>query len=613
MSKPSGRRTVRDHSQEPDLLETPSAEPSVISEDDIVSNTDGGTGMRQELIDDILGRAGEAFYQWDIKSDVFTWGNDVRSILDLPRDLMVSSHDDLLKHIGPEGALVRAEAIKNSIAAGQKSAPFSIVYKFFPDPWDHNSHIWIKDEGYGFVNVETGSLAVRGILHIVTDAQEELEDLKFLATHDEVTLQLNRAHLIREIRSSIGRTIENNTTSIFLLAAVENLSFINDTYGYDVGDEVLSIIGQRLASTLRSDGRIGRHTANKFGILLHDCGHEAMQHVANRLLDIVRSAPIHVADTTLGATLAIGGVIIPDQAETVQDTLSLAHEALNQARVGHQNKFTLLNSWESTVASRTHSKMMADDIIAALNDNRMVLALQPIVSAQTHEPDFYECLVRMRGDSGELISAAEIVPIAEKLGLMGYLDHRVLEMAIAILTENKSMNLSLNVSGQTTSDHDWLITLHSLTQGRRDIRERMIIEITETSAIRDLDETVNFVDTLQDLGCRVAIDDFGAGYTSFQNLRHFGVDMVKIDGSFMRNITSDPENLMFVETLIELAKKFGLTTVVEWVGDEETAKLMTAAGVDFLQGSLYGMPKMHTLATEPFSEDEEQEGCSSSS
>ena len=607
MSNPSGRRRVRDHIPAEDLPEYTASLPSQIELKDAGWVAGGGASARLELIDDILARAGQAFYQWDVKSDNFTWGNDVRSILNLVRDLTIESHEDLLRHIGPEGAFKRARAIQDSVAACRtESAPFSVVYKFRPDPWDHENYIWIEERGCAFVNAENNALATRGILRIVTDQQRHLQDLKFRATHDQLTGQLNRSQLIEEMEATISSSIKSKTTSIFLLAAIDNLEFINETYGYDIGDQVLAVIGKRFASTLRPDGCVGRHTANKFGILLNDCGHEAMQHVANRLLDIVRSAPIDVADTTLGVTLAIGGVIIPDQAATVQETLSLAHDALDQARIGHQNKFMLFHSSAIDASKRSQSKMTADDIIASLNENRMVLALQPIVSVNTGEPEFYECLVRMIGVDGELISAAEIVPLAERLGLMGYLDHRVLEMAVEFLADDPRLNLSLNVSGQTTSDHDWLIALHSLTQGRQDIRNRMIIEITETSAIRDLDETVNFVDTLHDLGCRVAIDDFGAGYTSFQNLRFFGVDMVKIDGSFMRNITSDPENLMFVETLIDLAKKFGLDTVVEWVGDEDTAKLMRAAGVDFLQGSLYGMPAIRSLPTEQFSKKAEQ-------
>ena len=245
---------------------------------------------------------------------------------------------------------------------------------------------------------------------------------------------------------------------------------------------------------------------------------------------------------------------------------------------------------------------MADDIMAALNDDRMVLAMQPIVASNTNEPEFYECLIRMRRDNGELVSAQEIIPVVEKLGLTSYLDLSVLKMAVDILANDPKINLSINVSGQTTSDHDWLIAIHNLTRGRRDIRERLIVEITETSAIRDLDETVNFVDTLQELGCRVAIDDFGSGYTSFQNLRFFGVDMLKIDGSFVANIKTDPHNLMFVETLLDLAKKFGIKTVVEWVIDEEVAELMRKAGADYLQGSRFGMPVIANLPTTDFND-----------
>lgn len=565
------------------------------------------------LIDDILTHIGEVFYQWDVNSGKFTWGNDVRAILNLPRDMTINTHEDLLRHIGPKNAFERAKAIKETIAAcTTEIAPFSVTYKFHPDPWDHENHIWIEERGYGFLSEQSNTLATRGILRIVTEHQKRLEDLKFRATHDQLTGQLNRFQLLEKMEVTISSSIKSNTPSVFLLAAIDNIELINEAYGYDIGDQVLATIGKRIASSLRQDGTVGRHSSNKFGILLPNSDRDVMGHVANRLLDLVRSTPIDISGHSVGVTLAIGGVLIPKQAGTVQQTLSLANEALDQARIGHQNKFMLYHAGSNDAPRQTATKLKADDIISALNDNRMVLALQPIVSCNSGAPEFYECLVRMRGDDDQLISAAEIVPMAEKLGLMGFLDHRVLEMAVKILKDDPHINLSLNVSPQTTSDHDWLLAMRDLTQDRPDILNRMIIEITETSAIRDLDETVNFVDTLQELGCRVAIDDFGAGYTSFQNLRFFGVDMVKIDGSFMRNITSDAQNLMFVETLIELAKKFGLDTVVEWVGDEETAGLMASAGVDYLQGSLYGMPEIRSLPTEQFTSPPELRSLSDS-
>ena len=605
MTNSSGRRAVRDNQsieEDPHFAEELNC--SVASE----QIPEDAEKVAEELNSDgnILLHADEVAYQWNVRADSIIWGKHQKNTLNIPHEFSISTHADLLRHIGRKTAQTRIAVIKEAIELEEQSNSYAISYQFCPDPWDHDNYIWIEERGYSFIDNESGALIARGVMRVVTEHKEELESLKYWSTRDEVTCQLNRPQLIREIERALTTCNQKKSTSVFLLAAVENLAFVNESYGYAVGDEVLAVIGQRFSNMLRLKDNIGRHSANKFGILLNECGPDAMQHVANRLLSIVRSTPVEVAGTSINITIAIGGVIIPDQANDVQDVLSYGHEALDSARTGHQNKFAAYRPDPQKAVTRARSKVMADDIMAALNDDRMVLALQPIVCSKTEEPAFHECLVRMRRESGELVSAHEIIPVVEKLGLTGYLDHRVLEMAINILREDPDINLSINVSGQTTSDHDWLIALHKLTQGRRDIRQRLIVEITESTAVRDLNETVNFVDTLKDLGCRVAIDDFGSGYTSFQNLRFFGVDMVKIDGSFVDNITTDPHNLLFVETLIDLARKFGLETVVEWVVDEEAADLMCKAGADYLQGSLYGMPTISGLPTVQFDSQPEK-------
>ena len=220
----------------------------------------------------------------------------------------------------------------------------------------------------------------------------------------------------------------------------------------------------------------------------------------------------------------------------------------------------------------------------------MLLALQPMMTAYHREPALYECLLRMERPDGVLVSAGEFITVAEQLGLSRLIDRRVLELSIEVLKRHPSIRLSVNVSGLTASDHEWLVMLHRLTGGRRALTERLTIEITETAAIHDLDLTINFVDTLKELGCRVAIDDFGAGYTSFKNLKILNVDMVKIDGSFVKNLIEEPTNRVFIKTLVEIAETFKMETVAEWVADEKTAQIIEAAGITYMQGFLFGRP-----------------------
>jgi EAL domain-containing protein (putative c-di-GMP-specific phosphodiesterase class I) len=165
----------------------------------------------------------------------------------------------------------------------------------------------------------------------------------------------------------------------------------------------------------------------------------------------------------------------------------------------------------------------------------------------------------------------------------------VLELVVDELVAAPSLKASVNVSPGSTTDPDWWTGLGSLLRAHAGVAERLIVEITESSAIHDIDETRGFVARVKDLGCRIAIDDFGAGYTSFRNLRKLGVDIVKIDGAFVQNVLRSEDDRAFVRTLIDLGKRLKLATVAEWVQDESAAKMLEAWGCDYLQGALVGL------------------------
>jgi EAL domain-containing protein (putative c-di-GMP-specific phosphodiesterase class I) len=212
-----------------------------------------------------------------------------------------------------------------------------------------------------------------------------------------------------------------------------------------------------------------------------------------------------------------------------------------------------------------------------------------VVAIASRAPAFYECLMRVRRADGSLIAVNEVVPRAERLGLVRLIDHRVLELVLAELVEAPSLKASLNVSAASTVDPDWWSALGTMLHAHSGVGERLMVEITETAAIHDLDETRGFVARVKDLGCRIAIDDFGAGYTSFRNLRKLGVDVVKIDGTFVQNLRRSEDDRAFVQTLIDLARRLGLDTVAEWVQDEEAAAILAEWGCDYLQGALIGL------------------------
>src|SRR6185295_3077281 len=221
-------------------------------------------------------------------------------------------------------------------------------------------------------------------------------------------------------------------------------------------------------------------------------------------------------------------------------------------------------------------------IVTCLKEDRFRLAFQPIVDATAGEIIMHEALLRMADSEGELIAAAHLIPIAEKLGLVRLIDRTVVQLAISTLLTHPRARLSFNVSGITTADPRWRSQLVDMLSAHRNIMPRVTVEITEAVALADFEKTTGFTKILRDLGCTVAIDDFGASYASFRNLRGLNVDMLKLDGSFCDGLSRDRDNQYFVASFIDLARKIGIKTVAEWVQSKEDAEFLRSSGIDYL-------------------------------
>jgi EAL domain-containing protein (putative c-di-GMP-specific phosphodiesterase class I) len=182
--------------------------------------------------------------------------------------------------------------------------------------------------------------------------------------------------------------------------------------------------------------------------------------------------------------------------------------------------------------------------------------------------------------------------VVEQMGMIRLIDRYALEMAVTELTRYPGVTLAINVSGLTVVDESWMRAFRALLKDKPDLASRLMIEITETAVMEDIEDSARFVAAVRDLGCKVALDDFGSGYTSFRHLKSLTVDVVKIDGSFVINLGENPDNLLFIRTLLNLADGFGITTVAECVQSEQDANLLKAEGVDYLQGFYYGRPQL---------------------
>jgi EAL domain-containing protein (putative c-di-GMP-specific phosphodiesterase class I) len=272
--------------------------------------------------------------------------------------------------------------------------------------------------------------------------------------------------------------------------------------------------------------------------------------------------------------------------------MTKADIALRDAKLLGRDCYSIYSYTEAQRDGHRNDMVIAERVQRAMHDNRLRFAFQPIVDSHTAEPIWFECLLRMVEPDGEIVAAGEFMPVVEDLGMIRPVDRMVLELAVEEVSRYPEARLTFNVSGLTTADRSWLRTAVVLLRGKPELARRLIVEITETAGLEDVEACAHFVSTLRDLGCQVALDDFGAGYTSFRHLKQLAVNMIKIDGAFVRNIGENPDNLAFVRTLIDLARTFNLSTVAECIETAEEAEIMRNEGVDLLQGYVFGAPLM---------------------
>lgn len=451
---------------------------------------------------------------------------------------------------------------------------------------------WFEMRGVRLLNAEGRPERLIGLLRLDTERVRAARRLHYLATRDELTGHLNRTSLCAELTSAIEAARVENRCCAFLKASVDRLGTINDAYGFGAADEVIVAVGERIAASLRGSDVIGRTTGNKFGVILANCSERELSVVAERLRAAVRKDVIATRSGVVSATISIGALCLPANASTAQEAMQRAAEALEEARAKGRDSFAVYTTSAQRESARMRLMAVADETIAALHDRRLVFAYQPIVSAQTREIAHHECLLRMVRADGAVLGAGYFIPAAEQLGLVRLVDRHALEMMVAKLHAHPSVNLAVNVSGTTARDPSWLQSFVEYVRANQSVAPRLIVELTETAALHDFEESARFISGLRELGCRVAIDDFGAGYTSFRNLKMLRVDMVKIDGAYVRDLANSPENQIFVRSLVDLAKNFKLETVAEWVGSEEDAELLHKLGVDYLQGFHIGEPRL---------------------
>jgi diguanylate cyclase (GGDEF)-like protein len=536
---------------------------------------------------EILTAVGEVVYEWSIADDAIRWGANVLDVIKVASTELIATGRGFAALLDSSNLTSRHDAVLNSTGVDRGAGvPYQVQYSLNPRA-GAEKRLWIEDIGRWYAGEGGRPLWAHGVLRVINERYEREQRLAFLSRYDELTGYFNRSHLLATLGDAITHAKRFRSSIAFIIVAVDNFRAINEAYGFDIADQIFAAVARRIKSQLREGDAIGRYSGNKLGLVLMDCDEANMHVAAERYHAAVRGDVITTEAGSVAVTASIGGVALPRHGRTTNEAMARAQEALHSARLRGHGHFMAYTHSPVRQERRRGNAALSSELVGALHERRLRLAFQPVASIATRRIPFHEGLLRLERPDGALVPASEFIALSERLGLIRLIDHHVLDLGLETI-RGADRTISLNLSAETVGDSEWLAHLSGAVARQPELARRLIFEITESAVIRSLDEASHFVALLHDLGCRVAIDDFGAGFSSFRNLRGLDVDIVKIDGAFVEGLTRSRDDQVFVKALIELARNFKIETVAEWVADEPTAAMLAEWGVDMIQGSLVG-------------------------
>lgn len=415
------------------------------------------------------------------------------------------------------------------------------------------------------------------------------------ATHDPLTGLLDGEEFALRLADVVAEGDGTSPGSVCLFD-VDNFGAINDTVGRRAGDVLLTELGRALAESIQDGDPLARSGGDEFAALLPGCSLGDAVRVAERLRQVAGEVVFNWGGATIDPTFSVGVVAIDPTWTDPDEALARADAACYNAKMAGGDQVSVVSRIETTGRRNRSDGDWAGRLGQALANGDLRLVAQPIVPVgETDGKVRAEMLVRLAEPSGELLTAASFVPPAERLGLVTDIDRWVLWEVTDLISHNRDVMkhvdfLSVNLSAKSIESDDFFDDLLNAIARPEVDPSKLLFEISETAALSQLTKTVRFVRTATAVGCRFAIDDFGAGFSSFNYLRRLPVEMLKIDGSVIRDLPSDPIADSVVKSIAEVATALGMKTTAEFVEDDELCDALARLGVDFAQGYGLGRP-----------------------
>jgi diguanylate cyclase (GGDEF)-like protein len=429
---------------------------------------------------------------------------------------------------------------------------------------------------------------IEGVLQDTTEKHKATEQLRFMANNDPLTKVYNRRGIEKTFEGAAA-ALQRGRPLALAYIDLDRFKLINDLFGHGAGDEVLKQVCERIAMVLAGGQQIGRVGGDEFVIVMPDTAIPLASLICRGIVDRICKQPFRVGDKAFHVRASIG-LIEVSAGMPMKDAVSTADRACREAKGGASEGLVVYERNAAAFQEREAELNLVARLSGPSATEGMFLEMQPIMSLKApHDSLNFEVLLRMREADGRVVSAGPIIGAAEKSGTVGVIDRWVLASTLEWIAANsaslgQTRFVCMNLSGASLNDERFVSDTLDILARHAHVAGRLCMEITESVALHDLHNTRRFIDQVRAYGVKIALDDFGAGYTSFSYLKELPADVLKIDGNFIVNINAHPANVAIVEAIVNLAVNLGMKTIAEWAEDAATVQTLAEIGVDYVQG-----------------------------
>ncbi|MFQ5642460.1 MAG: EAL domain-containing protein [Thiogranum sp.] len=432
------------------------------------------------------------------------------------------------------------------------------------------------------------------VFHDITRERRMAHQMTWQATHDSLTGLANRNEFADRLAGLLAGNDQSRHALLYL--DLDQFKVVNDTCGHAAGDELLKQLSRALRASIPANAALARLGGDEFGVLLENVGLDQAREVANRLLQVIGDFTFQWQEQRFDVGASIGLVPIQRETQNASFVLSAADVACYVAKDSGRNRVHVYEESDIDLGER-HSEMhWVSRIKLALEENRFILYQQTITPLQDDDTTaHYELLLRLRDEDGAIVPPGAFIPAAERYNLMNAVDRWVIDAAFGHLSNLQQKGdegiYSLNLSGNSLNDDELPGYIQQKIDQYRIHTGQLCFEITETAAVFNLEKASSMIHSLKKLGCRFSLDDFGSGLSSFGYLKNLPVDFLKIDGSFVKDMNTDPMNRAIVEAIHQVGHTLSIRTIAEFVENQDIADMLSDIGVDFAQGYHFSKPK----------------------